>query len=79
VDERREIVPAGGEHLDESKELEDLEVVDARLAIRAALRAELSVDVLEERRGRADRPAPAGHGLGGARVRVARSIERAAL
>ena len=68
-DERREIVPPRSEHFDDAKELEDLEVVDRRLAVRAALRAELAVEIREERRAGTDRPALAGSrlvaGLGG--------------
>ena len=47
-DECGQVVEAGGEDLDDAKELKDLEVVRGWFAVRAPLDAELTVEVIEE-------------------------------
>lgn len=64
-----QLVPVSGEVLDYPKELEDLEVVRRRLAVRAALRTELVVEILEERGGGSD-DATAVTGTGSVRRRL---------
>lgn len=55
-DQFGKLIEAGGESLDDSKQLESLEVVRRRFTVRTALRSELPVEVLEEARYGANGP-----------------------
>jgi hypothetical protein len=57
----RELLEPRRKNLDDAKKLEDLEIVRGGFTIRASLRSELTVEVLEERWGRTNRLAGARH------------------